>query len=162
MLKLVWASNHFLLPRVDLRKANQAVRRAMLDKDLCILFEPIDPDKLTIACHSDTAFSNVGEHTQAGTSSLSPRNLCKMGLKPNGYPLHGAVINLELLVAALAAGSQAFCTASGSVEWLSLMLAEILDGDLILRERGDVLKRRPPILVTDCKSLYLVSLSARI
>ena len=94
---------------VDLRKANQAVRRAMLDKDLCILFEPIDPDKLTIACHSDTAFSNVGEHTQAGTSSLSPRNLCKMGLKPNGYPLHGAVINsVELLVARWLQGLKPF------------------------------------------------------
>ena len=101
-----------------------------MDKDLCILFEPIDPDKLTIACHSDTAFANVGEHTQAGTSSPSPRNLCKMGLKPNGYPLHGAVINsVELLVVRWLQESQAFCTASGSVEWLSLMLAEILDGD---------------------------------
>ena len=42
------------------------------------------------------------------------------------------------------------------------MLAEILDGDLNLRVCRDVLKRRPPILVTDCKSLYdrLVSPSA--
>ena len=84
-----------------------------------------------------------------------------MGLKPNGYATWRSYKLSRAVGSTLAAESQAFRTASGSVEWLSLMLAEILDGDLIPQERGGVLKRRPPILVTDCKSFYLVSLSAR-
>ena len=31
-----------------------------------IFFKPIDLDKLTVVCHSDAAWSNVGSHTQAG------------------------------------------------------------------------------------------------
>ena len=147
------------LKMADLGKANQAVRRATLDKDLCILFEPIDPDKLTIACHSDTAFANT--HPSRYIIAFTEKPL-QNGAEAKWVPATWRSYKLSRAVGStLAAESEAFYTASGSVEWLSLMLAEILDGDLILRERGDVLKRRPPILVTDCKSLYLVSLSAR-
>ena len=35
-----------------------------------------------------------------------------------------------------------------------LIIAELLDGPFSVRQACDVLKRRSPILVTDCKSLY--------
>ena len=44
--------------------------------------------------------------------------------------------------------------ATGTVEWVLLLLAEICDGPLDIRSCRNVLKRRPPIVVTDCKSLY--------
>ena len=55
------------VPRIsDYRRINQSVRRAKLDKDLSIRFEPIDPKELTVVCHSDAAFAHVGDHTQGG------------------------------------------------------------------------------------------------
>ena len=49
----------------DFRRANQAVRRAKLEGELEIFFKPIDLDKLTVVCHSDAAWANVGSHTPA-------------------------------------------------------------------------------------------------
>ena len=54
----------------------------------------------------------------------------------------------------LSGESQALATASGTVEWLGLMLGEALDGPFDPRVGRDLLCRRPPILTTDCKSLY--------
>ena len=45
-------------------------------------------------------------------------------------------------------------TASGTVEWIMLLLSEILDGPFRLRDCREKLSCRKPILVTDCKSLY--------
>ena len=45
-------------------------------------------------------------------------------------------------------------TATGTVEWLSLMLAEALDGPFDPRKSREVMSARPPILATDCKSLF--------
>ena len=54
----------------------------------------------------------------------------------------------------MAAESQAMSVATGTVEWLSLMLAETLDGAFDVRKSREVLQRRNPIAITDCKSLY--------
>ena len=45
-------------------------------------------------------------------------------------------------------------TATGTVEWLSLLLAEALEGRFNVRECRSLLAKRPPIFATDCKSLY--------
>ena len=50
--------------------------------------------------------------------------------------------------------AQAFSTAAGVCEWMLLMMAECLDGPFILEEAEDVLLRRSPIGMTDCRSLY--------
>lgn len=50
--------------------------------------------------------------------------------------------------------SQALATASGTVEWLNLLLAEALDGSFLPRDGRTLLARRPAILATDCKSLF--------
>lgn len=42
----------------------------------------------------------------------------------------------------------------GHVEWLLLFMAEVLDGPYKLTDSEEVLRRRPPTVVTDCKSLY--------
>ena len=54
----------------------------------------------------------------------------------------------------LGAEAQAFATASSTVEWLLLLLAETLDGPLDIAKCRETLGRRRPVLVTDCKSLY--------
>ena len=49
----------------------------------------------------------------------------------------------------MAAESQAMSVATGTVEWLSLMLAETLDGAFDVRKSREVLQRRNPIAITD-------------
>ena len=50
--------------------------------------------------------------------------------------------------------SQALASASGTAEWLNLLLIEALDGSFAPRDCRQFLSRRPTILATDCKSLY--------
>ena len=54
----------------------------------------------------------------------------------------------------MAAEAQALVTGSGTAEWVCLMMAEALDGGFDLRAVPEVLQRRPPVAITDCKSLY--------
>ena len=56
---------------------------------------------------------------------------------------------------------EAYATASGICTWLSLMLAGCVDGPFSLDDIEQVLSRRSPIGICDCRSLYdhLTSLS---
>ena len=45
-------------------------------------------------------------------------------------------------------------TASGTAEWMTLLMIEVLHGSFELRNARDLLKQRPPIYARDCKSLY--------
>ena len=143
-------------PRVaDLRKANQAIRRAKLDRDLCLTFKTIKPEDLTVVCHSDAAFANVGEHTQAGFVVAFTESKLQDGHESQWCPAVWRSHRLTRAVGStLAAEAQSMCIASGTAEWILLLLAEVLDGPLDVRSCRDVLKRRRPLLVTDCKSLY--------
>ena len=44
--------------------------------------------------------------------------------------------------------------ATGTLEWMALMLPEAIEGIDDVREYLAHLQRRPPIIITDCKSLY--------
>lgn len=139
----------------DFRRANQAVHRAKQERDLSIVFRPIPVEDLSVVCHSDAAWANVGSHTQAGyIISFTNRNL-QEGHLAHWSPATWRSYRLPRAVSStLAAESQALASASSTVEWLLLLLAEIIDGPLEIPRCRDALKRRPPILVTDCKSLY--------
>ena len=50
--------------------------------------------------------------------------------------------------------AQAFASASGVAEWVSLMLVEAQQGSLDLRESQKLLGKVPLFGITDCKSLY--------
>eukprot|EP00435_Cladocopium_sp_Y103_P006224 s2324_g2.t1 len=62
----------------------------------------------------------------------------------------------------LAAEAQAMVAATGTLEWTALILAEAIDGIDDIRDYVQHLKTRPPVVVTDCKSLFdhLVSVSS--
>ena len=147
----------------DLRNANNAVRRAKQHKDLTIRFQHIEPSRLTLCCHSDAAFANVGAHTQAGyVISFVDKDIQKGAISPwvpalwRSYKLPRAVSST------LGGEAQAMSTASGSTEWLTLLMLEVLEGPFALRDSRSLLQKRSPIFATDCKSLYdhLVSPSA--
>ena len=123
------AQQSFPNPRIkDLRLANQAVRCAKEEKKLSIRFRPNNPFALTLVCHIDAPCANVGCHTQAGfiigfcdkkLQDGEQSHLCPATWKSYSYKLPRTVSST------LGAESQALATASGTTEWLLLMLSEI-------------------------------------
>ena len=65
----------------SLRDANNAVRRAKQHKQVSIRFKSIPVQDLTICAHSDAAWANVGNHTQAGSASWKRGSLGTSGLE---------------------------------------------------------------------------------
>ena len=154
----------FPKPRIgNLRDANNAIRRAKQHKGLSIRFQSIDPSRLTICCHSDAAFANVGVHTQAGyVLAFVDRKIHEGQVSP-WVPAIWRSYRLPRAVSSTLGGeAQAMATASGSVEWLTLLMLETLEGQFALKDARAKLQHRPPIYATDCKSLFdhLVSPSA--
>eukprot|EP00435_Cladocopium_sp_Y103_P010611 s801_g2.t1 len=138
-----------------LRDANNAVRRIKMHKDLSIRFEPIPVENLCVCCHSDAAFANVGVHTQAGYILAFVDKAMHQGEVSAWTPVIWKSYRLPRAVSSTLGGeAQALATASGSVEWLNLLLAEALDGSVDLKTCRSLLAKRPAILATDCKSLY--------
>ena len=139
----------------NLRDANNAVKRARQHKDLKIIFHAISPKDLTLCCHSDAAWANIGEHTQAGYIIAFVHKSMNSGVESPWVPVVWKSYRLPRAVSSTLGGeSQAMSTATGTVEWLSLMLAEALDGPFEPRKSREVMSARPPILATDCKSLF--------
>ena len=108
-----------------------------------------------ICCHSDAAFANVGTHTQAGYIVGFAEKKLHHGEISNWTPVVWKSYKMPRAVSSTLGGeSQAMSTATGTVEWLSLLLAEALEGRFNVRECRSLLAKRPPIFATDCKSLY--------
>ena len=70
-----------------LRNANNIIRRAKQHKDVSITYRPIPMDKLTICCHSDAAWANVGDHTQAGYTLAFTHQDLQLGLEACWNPV---------------------------------------------------------------------------
>lgn len=139
----------------NLRDANNAVKRARQHKDLQIIFQSIPPKELTLCCHSDAAWANIGEPTQAGYIIAFVNKSINTGSESPWVPVVWKSYRLPRAVSSTLGGeSQAMGTATGTVEWLSLMLAEALDGPFDPRASREVMSARPPVLATDCKSLF--------
>eukprot|EP00435_Cladocopium_sp_Y103_P008674 s3466_g2.t1 len=131
----------------DFRKANQAVRRAKLESQLEIIFKPIDLELLTVVCHSDAAWANVGSHTQAGYVIAFTEKHLQDGQLSSWCPATWRSFRLSRAVSStLAAEAQAMSIASSTVEWLLLLLSETIDGPLEIAKCRDVLQKRQPIL----------------
>ena len=143
-------------PRIrHLRDANNAIRRAKMHRDLTINFKLIDPNNLCVCCHSDAAFANIGTHTQAGFILAFVDKSMHAGAISHWTPAVWRSYKLPRAVSSTLGGeSQALATATGTVEWLNLLLMEALDGSFAPRDCRAMLARRPAILATDCKSLY--------
>ena len=146
----------------DIIQANQAIRRARQHADMTITVPYISPEKLTVVFWSDAAFANLLNHrTQGGwlvgltdksMSSGEDVPLSCIGWKSYKLP--------RVVSSTLGGQAQSFSSASGIAEWSLLILAEALDGPFDLRHVDIILHRRPPIGITDCRSLYdhLISL----
>ena len=140
----------------DLLQANRAVRRARQQSDLRIQVPFIPLNELTLCFWSDAAFANSSElRTQGGWLVAFTSDKMRSG---SDVPVHCFAwksYRLPRVVASTMSGeAQAFSTASGVCEWMMLMLAECLDGQFLLEDAEEVLLRRSPIGLTDCRSLY--------
>ena len=144
-------------------EANNVIRRAKMNKDLGIRFLPISPSDLRIVCHADAAFANVGEFTQAGYILGFTSSNLDQGEKSPWTPAIWRSFRLPRAVGStLAAEAQSMVSATGTLEWASLILSEAIDGPFDVRKYEEMLKIRTPVIVTDCKSLYdhLISVSS--
>ena len=146
----------------DLLAANQAIRRARQHADMKLKVPYVPPKDLTVALWSDAAFANHIDHkTQGGwLLALTSREMSKGSDVPLSC-LGWKSYRLPRVVSSTMGGeSQSFASASGVAEWCLLILAEAIDGPFSLRDTDQVLKRRQPIGMTDCRSLYdhLISL----
>ena len=148
----------------DLLQANQAVRRARQHADMTMRVPYIPPEKLTVVFWSDAAFANHVDHRTQGGWLLGLTNkdmsvgddvpLSCIGWKSYRLP--------RVVSSTLGGESQSYASASGVAEWCLLILAEALDSPFSLRAIDEVLTRRSPIGITDCRSLYdhLISLGS--
>ena len=140
----------------NLLQANQAVRRARQHSDMTIKVPYIPPSELTVCFWSDAAFANAVDHrTQGGwivgltSQKFSQGHDCPLsfvGWKSYRLP--------RVVSSTLGGEAQCFASASGIAEWCMLILAEALDGPFLLSEVDEVLSRRQPIGMSDCRSLY--------
>lgn len=139
----------------DFRSANQAVRRAKQEASLSLVFPSIDPSKLTVVCHSDAAWANCGNHTQGGYIVGFTHADLQEGHEAPWCPAAWRSFRLPRAVSStLGAEAQAMSLATGTVEWLPLLIAEVFQGPLNIPQCREVLRTRKPIIVTDCKSLF--------
>ena len=144
-------------------EANNVVRRAKQHSDLGVTFLPISPAELRLVCHSDAAWANVGDYTQAGFMIGFTSSQLDEGLEAPWVPAIWKSHRLSRAVGStLAAEAQSMVSATGTLEWTSLLLSEAIDGPFDVRNYEEVLRRRKPVVVTDCKSLYdhLISVSS--
>ena len=140
----------------DLLQANQAVRRARQQSDLRIRVPFIPPNELTLCFWSDAAFANTDElKTQGGWMVGFTSNRMRQGADVPVHCFSWKSHRLPRVVASTMGGeAQAYSTAAGVCEWIALMTAEYLDGPFMLEDAEEVLLRRTPIRMTDCRSLF--------
>ena len=140
----------------DLLQANQAVRRARQQSDLKIHVPYINPEELTLCFWSDAAFANTDElKTQGGWLVGFTSDRMRQGTDVAVHCFAWKSYRLPRVVSSTMGGeAQAFSTAAGMCEWISLMLSECLDGPFLLEDAESVLLKRKPIGMTDCRSLF--------
>eukprot|EP00435_Cladocopium_sp_Y103_P057373 s281_g19.t1 len=144
-------------------EVNNVIRRAKQHADLSIRFRPIPPERLSLVCHSDAAFANVGVYTQAGYVIGFTDSSLDDGVSSDWTPAVWKSHRLPRAVGStLSAEAQSMANASGTLEWTSLLLLEAMKGRFEVRDFVSKLPGLKTIVVTDCKSLYdhLVSVSA--
>ena len=144
-------------------EVNNVIRRAKQHADMKVCFKNIPPESSRLVCHSDAAWANVGVYTQAGYIIGFTDATLDEGEPAPWSPAVWKSYRLPRAVGStLSAEAQAMSSATGTLEWTTLLISEALDGMFDVRDFVSMLAKRPPIVVTDCKSLYdhLVSVSS--
>ena len=138
-----------------LLEANNVIKRAKQFSDLTVTFKSISTSRLRFCCLSDAAWANLGDHTQAGYIIGFSDDTLDQGHETSWTPAMWKSFKLSRAVGStLAAEAQAMVSATGTLEWASLLLSEAVDGISDVRDYLKHLQSRPPIVITDCKSLY--------
>ena len=96
---------------------NHAGRHAKQECSLGITFQPNDRQHLTVVCHSESIWANIGTHTQAGYIVGFIHSDLQNGLECSWTPACWRSCKMPRAVSStLAAESQAMF---GTVEWLA-------------------------------------------
>ena len=140
----------------DALAANNAVRRAKQHADLCIVYQSIPMQDLSVLCHSDAAYANTkGNATQGGYvvgfthKNIDNSQTCKW--TPAFWKSHRLP---RMVNSTLSAEAQSMSWAASMCEWISLVVAEAISGRACAQTLWKHPSRPLCVLVTDCKSLY--------
>ena len=140
----------------DALAANNAVRRAKQHADLCIVYQSIPVQDLSVLCHSDAAYANTkGNATQGGYvvgfthKNIDNSQTCKW--TPAFWKSHRLP---RMVNSTLSAEAQSMSWAASMCEWISLVVAEAISGRACAQTLWKHPSRPLCVLVTDCKSLY--------
>ena len=120
------------------------MRRARQQSDFKITVPFIPLNELTLCFWSDAAFANTTElKTQGGWVVAFTSNRMSKGVDVPVYCFAWKSYKLPRVVSSTLSGeAQAFATASGVCEWISLMVSEALDGSFALEDVESILLRR--------------------
>ena len=152
-----FSQQSFPAPTVsDAIAVNQAIRRAKQHADQTVTFCPIRPDRLAIMCHSDAAFGNAkAGATQAGFIISFTDQAINEGKMCQWSPAFWRSHRLPRVVnSTLSAEAQSMSSAMSMCEWVSLILAEALEGKRYPHSYWNQISSRKVLIVTDCKSLF--------
>jgi hypothetical protein len=144
-------------PKVkDLRRANNALRRAKQHSELGLRYAPIPIKELAYVMHSDASLANIKKTaTQGGyVIGATHRKLLANQTAP-WQPVAWRSGRLKrVIVSTLASEAQAYLLGVRELEWVLTQTMEIISGLTDFARREEVLRTIPSAGVTDAKSLY--------
>lgn len=144
-------------PKVkDLRRANNALRRAKQHSSLGLSYAAIAPADLAFVMHSDASLANIRKvATQGGYVIAATQRSLLANKTAVWQPVAWRSGRLKrVIVSTLASEAQAHLIGIRELEWVLSQAAEVMYGLKNFALREFVLTAIPSTSVTDAKSLY--------
>ena len=110
---------------------------------------------MTMLLHVDVSVNTGGlVGSQSGICGVTDQSLLDGKSAPWSALAWRSFKMSRTVPSSLCAEAQAMSVALGFVEWATLFLWELIHESFDLRETPAAIQERPPVCVTDCKSLY--------
>ena len=135
--------------------SSMGVRRVHQHLDLGLKIKRVPVQNMILLVHVDASLNRGGlVGSQSGYICGVTDQLLLDGKSAPWSPLAWRSFKMSRTVPrSLGAEPQAMSVALGFTEWATLFLQELIHGSFDLRGAPAVIQERPPVCVTDCKSL---------
>lgn len=145
----------------DLKRVNNAVRRAKQFADTAVVFPSTPINQLAFSMHSDPSLCNARKKgTQAGYVTGATTRDLDNNRSAVWVPIRWKSGRLKRLVTSTLSGeAQGFMQGLRELEWVMVQVHEILFWRTDFYSRENYLPTTPSVGITDCKSLFDVMMS---
>ena len=136
--------------------SSMVVRRVHQHSDLGLKIRRVPVQDMKLLLHVDASLNTGGVVGSQGgyICGVTDQSLLD-GKSAPWSPLEWRTFKMSRTVpCSLGAEAQEISVALGIVEWATLFLQELIHGSFDLRGAPAVMRERPPVCVTDCKTLY--------